>query len=895
MRPVHLEGRRTNRGKASWLRRSLRLAVGAAILGGSALLLLPADGRAQMNALVDQLQALGINPSQLQQGAPGNGTTIPSGPRASEVPSVPPAGVTSSTLAPDIPASSVVAVPASRIELDYQRRLGGDISQFGYDIFAGGTLANQVVSGAVNENYVVGIGDQVVVTLRGQVNQGVSATVDREGRLILQDLPPIPAAGRAFGDLRHEIETRVKENYVSTDAFVSLGDVRAISVTLTGEVAKPGTQTLTSFSSLVDALTAAGGVKKSGSLRSVMLIRRGQTKVVDLYGFLTGAVVDGDLQVQDGDRVAVPTIGRTVAVAGDVVRPGIFELPAADMGPMSVAEALDYAGGPIRPAGNRFNLLRLDRSGQDQVQNLSGQTAVPVQTGDIIQVSLSQDLKVGTVTLTGNVTVPGSRPLTSAPTLRALLSDPPILADDAYLPFGVLQTTDGSTRIRKFVPVNLAVALRGGDRIRLRDRDRLIVLSREDIRFLGSDVVQTMLSGIQPSNAGCLGLRSLAEAVRNDSTGRFRNARQTLQNDENRLQVDRACPQIFDDVPDLLPFVVEHVVSLEGQVRVPGSYPIIPGTSLATVLDVAGGTTVEADRGAIEIGYFSTLSDAGLRGAWRSVQSLGSTTGSIRLNPGDSIRIPQKPQLREDGTVVLAGEFVHPGRYVIRRGETLLQLVQRAGGYTNQAFTYGAVFTRETVRQQQQQGYERTAREIQAGLPQLVQSSGETGKNAADALPAIQALVQELKTIPAAGRVVIEADPTVLAARPELDFVLEAGDKLYLPKRPLFVTISGEVLNPGTVQYGGEHTADDYIDLAGGVTQAADESRAFVVLPNGQAQPLDLSSWSYSSVKVPPGSVIIMPRDLNPFDIYALVKDIGSVVQNLAVSAASLVVIGRRN
>ncbi|MGK9235724.1 SLBB domain-containing protein [Inquilinus limosus] len=928
MKPVHSERRRDRQGEARRLRWTLRYGIGPALLACGVLVLTPVAGHAQMNALVDQLQQLGISPSQLQQqGIEPQGTTIPSAPR---VPSTTPAQVTEPTVvSPGLPPSTVSAAPVSRIEADYQRRLSGDISQFGYDVFAGGAVASQVVSGAVSENYIIGIGDQVVVTLRGQVNQGISATVDREGRLILQDLPPIPAAGRSFGDLRREIETRVRENYVSTEAFVSLGDVRAISVTLTGEIAKPGTQTLTSFSTLVDALTAAGGIRKTGSLRTVALIRQGQTKVVDIYGFLMGYSNEADLLLQDGDRISVPTIGRTVAVAGDVVRPGIFEMPPDAAGPLSVAEMLDYAGGPIRPSGNRFNLLRLDRNGQDQVQNLSGQTAVPVQTGDIIQVTLAQDLRVGSVSITGNVTVSGVRPLSSAPTLRALLSDPPILADDAYLPFGVIQTTDPNTRIRKFVPVNLAVALRGGGNIRLRDRDKLIVLSREDIRYLGSDDVQTMLAGQAPAEArsaasdlsqnvqaqnqtlaaglppatqvsgSCLGLRSLAEAVRNDSTGRFRNARQTFQNIRSgSLEVNRACPQIFDDFPDLLPFVIEHVVSLEGQVRVPGSYPIIPGTSLATVLDIAGGTTIEADRRAIEVGYFSTLSPSNLSGSWRSVQSLGATTASIKLNPGDSVRIPQNPQLREDGTVTLAGEFTHPGRYVIRRGETLLQLIQRSGGYTNQAFPYGAVFTREAVRQQQQQGFERTAREIQAGLPQLIQeaqSGSSGGGNPAAALPAIQSLVQELKTIPAAGRVVIEADPTVLAARPELDFTLETGDQLYVPKRPLFVTVSGEVLNPGTVQYDGKLTADDYVDFAGGTTQSADPGRAFVVMPNGQAQPLDLSSWSYSSVRVPPGSVIIVPRDLTPFDLYRLVRDVGSIVQNLAVSAASLVVISRRN
>jgi len=274
MKPVHSDRRRDREGEARRLRWTLRYGIGPALLACGVLILTPIAGHAQMNALVDQLQQLGISPSQLQQqGIQPDGITIPSGPR---VPTTTPAQVTEPTVvSPGLPSSTISAAPVSRIEADYQRRLGGDISQFGYDVFGGGAVASQVVSGAVSENYVVGIGDQIVVTLRGQVNQGISATVDREGRLILQDLPPIPSAGRSFGDLRREIETRVRENYVSTEAFVSLGDVRAISVTLTGEVVKPGTQTLTSFSTLVDALTAGGGIRKTGSLRTVALIRQG--------------------------------------------------------------------------------------------------------------------------------------------------------------------------------------------------------------------------------------------------------------------------------------------------------------------------------------------------------------------------------------------------------------------------------------------------------------------------------------------------------------------------------------------------------------------------------------------------------------------------------------------
>ena len=156
---------------------------------------------------------------------------------------------------------------------------------------------------------------------------------------------------------------------------------------------------------------------------------------------------------------------------------------------------------------------------------------------------------------------------------------------------------------------------------------------------------------------------------------------------------------------------------------------------------------------------------------------------------------------------------------------------------------------------------------------------------------AVRDLAARLRQTEAVGRVVVEADPTVLDARPEFDTILEPGDRLHLPKRPNHVTVSGEVLNPGTIQFRSGKAADAYIRAAGGTQQAADEGRIFVVLPNGEAQPVSVSSWNYDAVQIPPGSTIVVPRDPKPFDLTAFSVTLVEIMSKLAISAASLSVI----
>ena len=241
----------------------------------------------------------------------------------------------------------------------------------------------------------------------------------------------------------------------------------------------------------------------------------------------------------------------------------------------------------------------------------------------------------------------------------------------------------------------------------------------------------------------------------------------------------------------------------------------------------------------------------------------------------------------------LAGEFKRPGVYAIRKGERLSELIERAGGLTEQAYPIGAIFTRQRVKEQEALAFDRIALDLQSGLATALSSGAiqQRGGDPAALVLAVRELAVTLRETEPLGRVVVEADPTVLAVRAELDTILEGDDRVLMPKRPNFVSVTGQVLNPGTIQFGAGKTAGHYIDSAGGMTRVADDGRTFVVFPNGEAQRIAVSAWNYTSLHVPPGSTIFVPRDPKPFDFIALATSITDILSKVAITAASLAVI----
>ncbi len=354
------------------------------------------------------------------------------------------------------------------------------------------------------------------------------------------------------------------------------------------------------------------------------------------------------------------------------------------------------------------------------------------------------------------------------------------------------------------------------------------------------------------------------------------------------------CPPIFEKYPALLALAIEHVAAIEGEVQIPGLYPVVPGVPLASAVADAGGLTLNVDLRRVEITHYAL--DNAQRPATGTRQLLQLTPADltkVALNPGDVVRFNPVFIDRDTGPVLLSGEFRRPGYYDIRHGERLSELIQRAGGLTDQAYPYGAVFTRLRVRQAERQTYDRAANQIESGLTSALARG--TTEQAQALVTATQQMVAQLHSTPAVGRVVVEADPTVLQVKPQLDPIMEANDSVFMPKRPFYVAVSGEVLNPTSLQFRPGATPADYIKEAGGFTQDAEDDSTFVVLPNGEAEPVKVSFWNFTPVQVPPGSTIIVPKDLRPFDLTTFLKDSTQIFSQLAISAASIAVLHDNN
>jgi protein involved in polysaccharide export with SLBB domain len=824
---------------------------------------------------------------------------------------------------------------------------------FGYDLFFGSpsTFA-PVTEIPVPSEYVLGPGDNLRVQLFGNENANYSLLISRDGRINFPKLGPIDVAGLRFDDVKALIEDRVSREMIGVQASVTLGQLRSMRVFLLGDVNHPGSYLVSSLSTITNALFVGGGVNLVGSLRNIQLKRAGRVvQTLDLYDLLLHGDSSADLRLQPGDVVFVPPVGARVSVDGEVRRPAIYEL----RGEKSVDQILKMAGGVLASTNtSTAQIERYDRNQKRTLRQInldrSVDLAMAVQDGDLVRVRKVAGPLDNNVRVVGAVKYPGnlewSQGLLLSQVLASAQVTPSDLHREVYLPLGLIERTNPVSGVRDWMSFNLQATLAGTTAPLPMQRDDLVVvLTRKDVAYLYSTEVQEVASGDFSHVSTCPALKELQSLMNSERSIRFARAfsseslhieeekrrkaeklaeagvlsgndaqksagggglSQTSANAQSR-NLDarslqeleayrreqmaariRECPTVFRKLPRALPYLLEESVAVYGEVRRPGLYPVAPGTPADLLVDAAGGLTNESDPKNVEyVSYEEALKRGDSR--YQVLSFASAATTSLTVSPGDVFNFKPIYIGQEVGKVKVAGAFRFPGSYGILRGEHLSELMKRAGGITSDAYPYGAIFTRESARKAEEDSYRRAASDLQEAIVTAITSGAL--KDAANAGPFLNTVVQKLQTAEPIGRVVTESDPAVLEAKPELDPVLEPGDAVFMPKRPISVTIIGQVLNPGTQAFSPGATLKQYVERAGGFTQAADESRVFVILPNGTAKRFQTSFWNYESEDVPPGSSIVVPRDAAPFNLLAFSERIFSVLSSLALTAAALATI----
>lgn len=770
----------------------------------------------------------------------------------------------------------------SRLEEYYSRRAHENLRQFGYRALGGDSgsdpddvsrnVVNNLPRGAVQEDFVVGRGDKLRIILTGQINSRKIYEVDSAGRIILDKLGIVSAAGRPISDIRKELASLAASRH-NVDVFVSIESVSQIQILILGHVDRPGRKRLSAFDTLLDAFIAAGGIEKTGSLRRIKIVRRGESQIIDLYKLLLESGDLNMLDLRDGDRIVVPPIGPTIAVAGEVKRPGIYELVPDKTGSgtlendtVSVRDILNLAGGVLARGNNRILHLTIYPDGRENTAQISRGALYKnfVQDSSLILVERQKDRREGQITLSGHTSAPGTYDIQKAPTLAKLLDSPALFGPDIYPLLGIIKRQNPDNFGQDWIPFAPYLVTQGEFDRRLQNGD--------SVRLFATQQIRRWLDDEKPQP-----YRKQKEAV---TTVSF------LFDEEKKARFSNIDPELYR-------FLKDHAISMRGAVRHPGLYPVSEGVSLRSVLSAAGGITVQADRRHVEVTSHMPVASMALGG----VSDLKRTTidltkiqqAAILLGPGDSVRVKSGDTEIAGKSVLIKGEVRYPGRYDLAEGDTLLDLITRAGGLTHLAYPAGAVFSRASERRREQADFRAQAQELELSLArQLKQARKEDDGPDIEEVRSVQRLIARLQNAKALGRITVEADPAVLEASKEQDILLESGDRIFIPKRPLHVRVRGEVLSPSNLQFRKNKDADTYIKQAGGFTERADKQRSFVIFPDGSAQPLEIGPWVHDEVLIPPGSTIVVPLDADRLNFLERARDISQILTNLTISTVFL-------
>lgn len=719
------------------------------------------------------------------------------------------------------------------------------LTQFGYAMFSRPQVAPSLpVEGrAPDPSYRIGPGDEIQIRVWGKVQGEYTLRVDREGKIHIPTVGDIPVAGIPYGSLRAHLDREMQKYYSGYSISVGLGQLRGIRVFVVGNAKVPGTYELTNMSTMMNALFAAQGPSKTGTMREVRLVRAGQIVArMDLYDFLLRGDKSQDQLLQDGDTVFIPYVGPLVAVAGSVKQPAIYELK----GERRLSEVLAMAGGPTATAyTHRVQVERVHQGRARMVldtnlSDLTGDRDIPLQDGDIVLLFAINPSIVNEVRLAGHVMRPGVYAWREGLKVSDILQRPEDLMPEAIFDFAMVRRLvppDYHEELRSF---HLGRALERDQEhdLLLHPQDTLYVFSKQEfhisptVRVTGaiwrpgeyklrekmtlSDLIK-MAGGLRPEASTTAELTRVRITQKGPVTERMvvDLAGAMHQEEKKDITLEENDYLFVRTVPD---WQLYRVVQITGEVMHPGAYAVKKGERLSSLINRAGGFT---DKAYLKGVFFSR----------RSIQEL------------------QQKRLQE----------------ALSRLETQVASM-------NVRAAAGAM------------GKEEAEIEAQAARRR-------------------EELMARLRQVKPTGRLVLQvAQPRALEGTPS-DVELEDGDAIHVPQRTDVINVMGAVYNPSAFLYEPGKTVGHYLQLAGGPTPQADRGEIYVLKVDGRAvgpsRLWGLVTWNADAYRfqvndfearhLDPGDTIVVPEDLERVPFLKGLKDITTVLYQIGVAAGVLV------
>jgi len=731
----------------------------------------------------------------------------------------------------------------------FPKSIDEELEQYGYSFFANESPNFQALTNVpVGSEYIIGPGDGFTIYVWGGAEESYNVTVSRDGNIIIPRLGTINVSGLTFAEMKAFLSQKFKDYFNEFQMNVTMNTLRTIEIFMVGEVKNPGTYSVSSLSTIITALYSTGGPSKNGSLRNISLIRNGKTVAsLDLYDFFIRGIKDNDARLEPGDTIFIPVIQPVAGISGYVKRPAIYEMK----GSQTIKDLIELAGGALSVSYLQNVVLERITDHQKRI----------VKSFNIDPGNAGTDNELNTLLLDGDLI--------------------------------------------KIYPVN--------------DKMHQVVYLQGHVKYPREYEFKEGMKvlDIIPSYSHLLGEPYLttAEILRemppdlHTETIKF-NLDALMSGDETQnlaLQDgDRLIVYSRWDKKD------RPRVTINGEVRNPGTYDLLDNMTVKDLIFTAGNLTDRAYTDHADLTRYverkdSTESIIIIFSVSKALQ--GEKNDNVILEPDDVISIRGVPSYSQalQRKITLEGEFVFPGEYSFSEGERLSSVISRAGGLTEDAYPFGAIFKREAVMETQNASYEENRQQLERDIASLTAVAANSSLDKED-LATVQVSLAEkkdtldkLERTKPTGRMVINLDKIMSSPSSIVDVQLRAGDHLTVAKRQDFVNVSGEVYNQTALLYEDGKTVDYYLNKVGGITKRAAKRQTYIVKANGtvisrqQGSILGIGLWDqgnsrwsfggFGSIELDPGDTILVPQKTAKINWLKGISDITQILYQIAVAA----------
>ncbi|AXN32159.1 polysaccharide biosynthesis/export family protein [Vibrio coralliilyticus] len=829
-------------------------------------------------------------------------------------------GVTSTSVSSDIETPEikkperVTEVPGKGTEAVNEQKnkvVTSELPYFGYDVFSGSPLDFTPVEHLpVPHDYIIAPGDEVRIQLYGKSYSDLKLKIDREGKLNIPNYGPEYVAGQTFSELKNYVASLIQRKSIGVEAVISLSAMRTMQVFVTGDVKQPGAYNVNGLTTLSQALIAAGGIKLTGSLRNIKVKRLGKTVVTfDAYDLIVNGNSSRDVRLQAGDTILVPAKKADIVVKGEVLRPAHYELNSDSR----LNSLINIAGGALPNAYlSKVSVKRRSAKGFEQLtldMSSSYGKNFKLQAGDEVSVLPVGDKLENAIALRGELFRQGAYQFVEGLRISDVISRVD-LKENADLSYALLVREELESRDISVWQFNLGEVLNSPntkDNFSLQQGDQLFVFDNGlDVDYWYREQKSASSKRVKKLNEDLSGHNSENDQKEESkSVVTLDSATGALVEKEQQKKLDIADDDKFAMADDfrlssresLLKPIIERlkaqasldeqtkIIEITGAVKYPGVYPLTENSSFEKLIAAAGGFAEQAFLYSAELSRSEKIKqDFVVQHYAFSPNEILSGQDMLDIQAQDHIVIKTQPNWQRGNSIELQGEVVFPGTYTFQRGETIQDLIERAGGLTQFAYAKGAVFSRESLRRQEEERLKLLNMQLRQEIGNLSLRRQNSSATYTTSPTEAMAIANELSSTEAIGRLVINL-PEALAGKINADIIVEKGDKLYVPPRQPIISVMGEVQFSSNHTFTPGMTIEDYISSAGGTKKQADTDRIYVVRADGSVMLPNNSFWfSRKSNPLEPGDTIIVPLDTDYLDGLSTLTSATQILYQIGVA-----------